>query len=119
VARRDVGRLDDATRALMAMLRRRLRQRFGDRLKGLILFGSRARGDHSADSDADVAVVLAGPIDRAFPIKCAIIDDTYDLFLESKILIQPWPLAEGWLDDPTLAPHPHIVASVLREGIDW
>jgi hypothetical protein len=29
----------------MAALHRRMRQRFGDRLRGLILFGSRARGD--------------------------------------------------------------------------
>jgi predicted nucleotidyltransferase len=102
----------------MATLHRRLRQRFGDRLKGLILFGSRARGDHTADSDADVAVVLAGPIGKAFAIKSIIIDDTYDLFLDSGVLVQPWPLEESWLDDPALAPCPHIVASVLREGID-
>lgn len=102
----------------MAALHPRLQQRFGRRLKGLILFGSRARGDRTADSDADVAVVLAGPIDRTFAIKSAIIDDTYDLFLKTGILIQPWPLEETWLDDPALAPYPHIVASVLREGID-
>jgi predicted nucleotidyltransferase len=102
----------------MAALYRRLRQRFGGRLKGMILFGSRARGDHTADSDADVAIVLAAPIGKTFAIKSAIIDDTYDLFLESGILIQPWPLEEGWLDDPAPAPWPHIVASVRREGID-
>jgi antitoxin ChpS len=84
----------------------------------VILFGSRARGDHSADSDADVAVVLAGPIGKTFAIKSIIIDDTYDLFLDSGVLIQPWPLEESWLDDPALPPCPHIVTSVLREGID-
>jgi predicted nucleotidyltransferase len=110
--------LDEPTRALMAALRQRLRQRFGRRLKGVVLFGSRARGDHMADSDADVAVVLTGPIEKSFAIKSAIIDDTYDLFLESGILIQPWPLEESWLDDPCSAPHPHIVTAVLREGID-
>ena len=36
-----------------------VRRAYGDRLKGLYLFGSRARGDHTAESDADVAVVLA------------------------------------------------------------
>jgi hypothetical protein len=110
--------LDEATRALMATLHRRLRQRFGERLKGLFLFGSRALGDHSADSDADVAVMLAGPIGKTFAIKSAIIDDTYDLFLESGILIQPWPLEQRWLENPELSPYPHIVASVRREGVD-
>ena len=116
---RGIGDLDEATRALMAALHRRLRRRFGDRLKGMILFGSRARGDHNVDSDADVAVVLTGPIGKTFAIKSVIIDDTYDLFLDSGILVQPWPLEEGWLDDPALAPCPHIVTNVLREGIGW
>lgn len=111
------GNLDEATRALVATLAERLNKRFGARLKGLILFGSRARGDHTADSDADVAVILQGPIGKSFPIKSAIIDDSYDLFLDSGILIQPWPLEEHWLHDPQLAPHPHIVRAVLREGI--
>ena len=75
----------------MAPLHRRLRRRFGERLKSLILFGSRARGDHAGDSDADVAIVLAGPIGKPFAVKSTVIDDTYDLFLDSGILIQPWP----------------------------
>jgi predicted nucleotidyltransferase len=66
VARRDLLDLDEPTRTLMAALQRRLQQRFGRRLKGLILFGSRARGEHTADSDADVAIVLAGPIEKPF-----------------------------------------------------
>jgi predicted nucleotidyltransferase len=37
---------------------------YGPRLKGLILYGSRARGDAEPDSDVDVVVVLDGPIDR-------------------------------------------------------
>jgi uncharacterized protein len=119
VAPRGRADLDEPTRALLAALHRRLRQRFGRRLKRLILFGSRARGDHTADSDADVAVVLAGPFGKAFALKSAIIDDSYDLFLESGILVQPWPLEEGWLDDPASARYPHIVASVRREGIAW
>jgi uncharacterized protein len=119
VAPRRLADLDEPTRTLMAALDRRLRQGFGRRLKGLVLFGSRARGDHTADSDADIAVVLAGSIDRTFAIKSVIIDDTYDLFLESGILIQPWPLEAAWLENPALSPCPHIVASVLREGIDW
>lgn len=35
-----------------------LEQRFGQRLLSLRLFGSRARGDASPDSDADIAVVI-------------------------------------------------------------
>ena len=40
--------------------RRLLQQRFGERLRSLVLFGSRARGDADSDSDADVSVVVQG-----------------------------------------------------------
>ena len=50
-------------------------------------------------------------------MKCDVIDATYDLFLDSGIIIQPWPLREGWLKDPQASPFPHIARAVLREGI--
>lgn len=37
-----------------------LEQRFNVRLRSLVLFGSRARGDAEPDADADVAVVVHG-----------------------------------------------------------
>ncbi len=46
--------LDEALREL----KRELEALYGERLKGLYLFGSRARGDAEPDSDVDVAVVL-------------------------------------------------------------
>jgi predicted nucleotidyltransferase len=35
-----------------------LRAAYGTRLKGVYLYGSRARGDHDADSDVDILIVL-------------------------------------------------------------
>lgn len=37
---------------------------YGDRLKGVYLYGSYARGDARDDSDIDVAVVLGGELKR-------------------------------------------------------
>ncbi len=46
--------LDEALREL----KRELEALYGDRLKGVYLFGSEARGEAEPDSDVDVAIVL-------------------------------------------------------------
>ncbi|MDR3528417.1 MAG: nucleotidyltransferase domain-containing protein [Rhizomicrobium sp.] len=48
---------------ILARLKRELAALYGTRLKQVLLYGSRARGDHRDDSDYDVLVVLEGPVD--------------------------------------------------------
>lgn len=43
---------------LLAEINNRLRQAFGDRLKGVVLYGSQVRGEAGPDSDVDVLVLL-------------------------------------------------------------
>lgn len=50
---------DDIAAALQA-LKNRLTAELGDSLERLVLYGSRARGDHEPDSDIDLAVVVRG-----------------------------------------------------------
>lgn len=50
------------------------------RLHGVVLYGSEARGESSPDSDIDVSVPLEGPIDSARDLR-ANIDALYELVL--------------------------------------
>ena len=52
------GLLPEVKKAL-SELKQDLSQIYGDRLRGIYLFGSYARGDFDIDSDVDVLIVLA------------------------------------------------------------
>lgn len=55
-------------RAALAEVKAGLEDLYGDRLQGIYLYGSYARGDYRPDSDVDVLVVLAGPLMRSLEI---------------------------------------------------
>lgn len=46
---------------VLVRLKKELQALYGPRLKKVLLYGSRARGDFREDSDYDVLVVLEGP----------------------------------------------------------
>jgi predicted nucleotidyltransferase len=48
---------------LLREIRTRLQARHGPRLRGIVLYGSEARGEASPDSDIDLLVLLEEPID--------------------------------------------------------
>ena len=109
--------IDPEIADLLAELKRRLERRFGDRFVALYLFGSRARGDHDPDSDVDVAVILDQTPPHPYEAKEEILDDTYELMLETGYYIQPWAIEVGALDNPNLHPSPNISRAVLRDGL--
>jgi len=55
---------------------------YGDRLERVVLYGSRARGDHQPDSDYDIAVFIKNPgtltdeLDKLASLTTAILLDT-------------------------------------------
>ena len=50
-------------REILDAIKARLRDTYGTRLRGVVLFGSQARGDATPQSDIDVLVLLDGPVD--------------------------------------------------------
>jgi predicted nucleotidyltransferase len=86
-------------------------------LEGAVLFGSRARGNHRPDSDADVAVLLSGEHRRVLPTTLAMADLAYDVLLETGINISPLPV---WIDEwehPDRHPNPSLLRNIAREGV--
>jgi uncharacterized protein len=64
---------------------------FGPRLRGVVLYGSEARGEASPDSDIDLLVLLVAPVDHGSDSrKC--IDALYDLVLELERPIHAKPV---------------------------
>lgn len=89
---------------LLRKLKHGLIQLYGERLKGVYLYGSYARGDFQEGSDLDVMVILS-EFERA-PLELQFTDDLMgDLSLEYLITISPMFMRErDWLtaDKPLL-----------------
>ena len=86
-------------------------------IAGAILYGSRARGTHRPDSDADLAVLLSGEHQSRMPIALAMADVAYEVLLETGLNIAPLPV---WIDEwehPGRFSNPELLANIAREGV--
>lgn len=101
--------LDDP---ILKRFRAALDELYGDRIERVVLYGSRARGDHREDSDYDVAVFLFNfsdrwkEVDRIVPIVVEIID-------EMGAIIHAMPFRAGAYDDRT-----SLMRELRFEGVD-
>jgi predicted nucleotidyltransferase len=103
----------DTERAVRAFL---ARLPAGFPLERAILYGSRARGDYSPDSDADVALILSERADD-WQTLWMLGGLAFDVLLETGILVQPIPISsEDWIH-PERFPRPGFLRAVTREGI--
>lgn len=81
----------------MTEFAKRVRTRFGDRLARVVLFGSRARGDVTEESDIDVLVLLRAPIGeetRATREVWTIVEEVLRLEPRAYVPLAPIVLAE-------------------------
>ena len=62
-------------------IKSRLEPLYAERLAGVVLYGSEARGEPGPDSDIDVLVLLAGPVDYAVELR-RVIHTLYPLTLQ-------------------------------------
>jgi predicted nucleotidyltransferase len=103
--------LSDQDRELLQRFEARVRAALPGRVDRVVAFGSRARGDHDADSDLDVAVVLNGDVTR--DDKDVVIDSGLDMKLElgGPLIIATVLHADQW-EEPT-----RLVENIRSDGV--
>ncbi|MDT8384923.1 MAG: nucleotidyltransferase domain-containing protein [Gammaproteobacteria bacterium] len=86
-------------------------------VKRVVMFGSRARGDYHAESDIDLAILLAEPSGDFFALKLAMDDLAYDILLETGARIQALPIWQDEWQNPEQYSNPYLIKNIQREGV--
>jgi len=77
---------------ILIKCKKTLAQTYGERLKGVILYGSMARKSSTQSSDVDLLVLLDPPVDYFAELR-NLVDILYPVQLESKRLISAKPVS--------------------------
>jgi DNA invertase Pin-like site-specific DNA recombinase len=85
-------------------------------VEGLV-YGSRARGDHKPDSDADLAVILKGERGDRYEVSNDMAGIAFDVMLETGVLVSALPLWEAEFQQPERFSNPALIANIKREGL--
>jgi predicted nucleotidyltransferase len=112
-----ISSVDAVTRRSVELFLERIKRDYS--IAEVWLFGSRARGDASADSDADIAIVLNGPKHRSMDAATGMAGAEFDVLLETGRLVSALPVAVEEWSNPALHSNPYLIANIKREGIRW
>lgn len=105
--------LTGETGSVLKDIKSRLQRAFGERLRGVVLHGSLARGHGGPESDIDVLVLLDGPVESWNDIKtCS--DALYPLILQVGRTIDAMPVDVKRYEEGN-AP---LYVNARREGVE-
>jgi len=79
-------------RTLIQEIEKRIKDHYGEKFQGLILYGSMARGEADDSSDIDLLVLLSQPLNYFQELR-KIVDILYPVQLKADILISAKPAA--------------------------
>ena len=93
-------------------LERVLSASYGDRLRGVYLYGSHARGDFTDSSDVDILITLRGQVNPHREMR-RMGEAISDICLRYDVLISTYPVPDSWLSERRSP----LFENVRREGI--
>lgn len=91
---------------------RTIRERLGDQLVRVVLFGSRARGDAQDDSDYDCLIVVREMTSEA---KDLVDDAAGEALLQTGAVVSAFPITERVFHSMPFSP---FLMSVRNEGVE-
>ncbi len=97
---------------IVRMCKESLSEYYGARLKGVILYGSVARGEALQSSDIDLLVLLSPPLDYFAELR-QIVDLLYPIQLESEQLISAKPALASDYEMGSIS----LYRNARREGV--
>ena len=100
------------TKQIVQKCKEALAKQYGERLKGVVLYGSMARGEFSTTSDIDLLVLLEPPLDY-FAELWNLIDVLYPIQLESEQLISAKPVLVSDFETGRIS----LYRNAQREGV--
>ena len=104
--------MDKRMAQLVNQVKSHLIERYGDKIKEIILYGSHARGEATKDSDIDLLVLIDDSINPS-DVRRSLSDLLFDILLEKGELISVIVLPKIFFENYN---YPFII-NVRKEGI--
>ena len=104
--------MDRRIAQLANQVKNHLIERYGDKIREIILYGSHARGEATKDSDIDLLVLIDDTIDP-FEVRRSLSDLLFDILLEKGELVSVVVLPKTFFENYN---YPFVI-NVRKEGI--
>lgn len=105
-------RIPKSIKPILDEVKEKLKKIYGDKLKGIILYGSYARGDFTDGSDIDIVILLEGMENQCKEaLRCS--RELYELELNYDTVISVLPVTVDYFETR----HPPVILNAKREGI--
>jgi len=112
---KDLNHLNPKELGAIKELKRKLKSTYGEKLKEITLFGSKARGDFDSESDIDIFLIFNYDVDWKFEKE--VWELAYEIDLQFGVLFNVIIFSTKQVEDPKMKILPFL-KSVRKEGVE-